>query len=961
MSLLEKLNAVKNTVPHYWPIGAFIHHNPLKGFEHLNFKEGLEKAQSIYGGRVYMEPSYYIDLYNKGKVKPELLEKNLLRPLKISDLSEDLVNVAKTFMLEVSPIWESLRSYEELKANEIDEELHTYLEEKSIYLDKEAWIASLTKHMAFYEIHDALFGTSEKELIEKDIIEYIARYLDEAQTTLSMSDRDLGMFNTFKLYEDIDHEGDSESYVAKMLEELKVPKQDIEQYFLTHILKLHGWAGFIKYRSEAKEYFPQQEHPSSLMDYMAVRLHFGLKYMQEEGKINNFDKLQAYIKDNSAYTILKLLQSKGKLTGTYNDAMEEHQAYQEILDAYVKEEINLDSLQTQLAKKALPALDMSLIAFSNFANLLKKEEGFVWLKSLEDSYIMEHVNEFTTAHTYDEKPLASAVFCLDVRSEVIRRTVEASGPYTTYGAGGFLGLPISFVEFDKAHTLQLAPAVIKPKNIVFEIPIESHEEYNRKKGIAKTTKKVLTDLKNNPYTPYIMVEAIGWIFGIKLFGKTFFPEKTEKLFDKMKPKKPKTTYTLDKLTEDEIEKYVKKLHINIINQVLTTQSDISLDSLEIDKLWEHLIFDKMLCSSVSTDMLEKLKHAYHVTPEDYEKQKEKLTHVGFTRDEQVMYVENFLKLIGQVKDFPKFFMISGHGSLSDNNPFESALDCGACGGSISLPNTRALCMMANKIEVREILKSKGIDIPQDTRFMPIYHTTTTDEISFYDTDILTPEESTLFANVQNDFKAASLAAREERVLDLPHATTQKDLFLKTRDWSEPRPEWGLAGNMGVFAGPRSSTQHVSFNNRMFLHSYDASLDNENADLLTRLFDGPLVVGEWINLEHYFATVDNKVYGAGSKVYHNVVAKVGVYNGNYSDLKIGLPTQSVLLEGKAYHEPVRLLTYMEAPLDTVAKAVENSVAQPFILNEWIRPVIIDKEAKKVYSYEYGEFIVIKELE
>jgi len=961
MSLLEKLNAVKDTVPHYWPIGAFIHHNPLKGFEHLNFKEGLEKAQSIYGGKVYMEPSYYVDLYNKGKIKSEYLEKNLLRPLQEADLSEDFVSVAKKFMLEVSPLWESLRSYEALKINTIDEELHAYLEEKSIYLNKEAWIESLTKHMTFYEIHDALFDTSEKELIEKDVIEYIARYLDEAQTTLSMSDRDLGMFNTFKLYEGIDHEGDSESYVAKILEALKVPTQDVEKYFLTHILKLHGWAGFIKYRSEDKEYYHQQEHPSSLMDYMAVRLHFGLKYMQKEGKINDFDKLQAYIKDNSAYTILKLLQSKGKLTGTYNDAMEERQSYQEILDAYVKEEINLDSLQIQLAKEALPELNINLIAFSNFANLLKKEEGFLWLKSLEDTYIMEHVNEFTAPHTYDEKPLASAVFCLDVRSEIIRRAVEASGPYSTYGAGGFLGLPISFVEFDKAHALQLSPAVIKPKNIVFEIPVESHDEYNRRKGIHKTTKKVLNDLKNNPYTPYIMVEAIGWLFGVKLFGKTFFPGKTEKLFDKMKPEKPKTTYTLDKLTNEEIEKYVKKLHINIINEVLTTQSGISLDETEVDRLWKHLVFDGMLCENVSKDVIEQLRHAYHITAEDYQIQKEKLSTVGFTTDEQVMYVENFLKIIGKVKDFPKFFMISGHGSLSDNNPFESALDCGACGGSISLPNTRALCMMANKPELRERLKSKGIDIPEDTRFMPIYHTTTTDEISFYDTDILDSEELALYARVQSDFKKASRATREERVVDLPHAKTEKDLFLKTMDWSEPRPEWGLAGNMGVFAGPRSSTQHVSFNNRMFMHSYDSNLDNENSDLLTRLFDGPLVVGEWINLEHYFATVDNKVYGAGSKVYHNVVAKVGVYNGNYSDLKIGLPTQSVLLEGEAYHEPVRLLTYMEAPLDTVAKAVENSVAKPFILNEWIRPIIIDKAAKKVYSYEFGEFIVIKELE
>jgi len=180
------------------------------------------------------------------------------------------------------------------------------------------------------------------------------------------------------------------------------------------------------------------------------------------------------------------------------------------------------------------------------------------------------------------------------------------------------------------------------------------------------------------------------------------------------------------------------------------------------------------------------------------------------------------------------------------------------------------------------------------------------------------------------------------------------------DWSETRPEWGLAGNMAVYAGPRDSTKHLALNNRFFMHSYDANVDNEEADILTGILDGPLIVGEWINLEHYFSTVDNHIYGAGSKVYHNIVSKVGVFSGNYSDLKIGLPMQSVYLEGEAYHEPIRLLTFVEAPLDKVSKALEKSIATPFIINEWIRPVIIDKEAKKVYAYQYGEFHVIKEL-
>jgi uncharacterized protein YbcC (UPF0753/DUF2309 family) len=164
--------------------------------------------------------------------------------------------------------------------------------------------------------------------------------------------------------------------------------------------------------------------------------------------------------------------------------------------------------------------------------------------------------------------------------------------------------------------------------------------------------------------------------------------------------------------------------------------------------------------------------------------------------------------------------------------------------------------------------------------------------------------------------------------------------------------------MGVFAGPRNSTKHLVLNNRFFMHSYDWKVDNDNADILTAIFNGPLIIGEWINLEHYFSTVDNHIYGAGSKVYHNIVSKIGVFSGNYGDLKIGLPIQSVYLEGEPYHEPVRLLSFVEAPLEIVGKAVENSIAKPFILNEWIRPVIIDREARKVYSYENGEFIIIK---
>ena len=42
----------------------------------------------------------------------------------------------------------------------------------------------------------------------------------------------------------------------------------------------------------------------------------------------------------------------------------------------------------------------------------------------------------------------------------------------------------------------------------------------------------------------------------------------------------------------------------------------------------------------------------------------------------------------------------------------------------------------------------------------------------------------------------------------------------------------------------------------------------------------------------FTFENNRVFGAGNKVLHNVVGTIGVLEGNAGDLKVGLPWQSV---------------------------------------------------------------------
>ena len=134
-----------------------------------------------------------------------------------------------------------------------------------------------------------------------------------------------------------------------------------------------------------------------------------------------------------------------------------------------------------------------------------------------------------------------------------------------------------------------------------------------------------------------------------------------------------------------------------------------------------------------------------------------------------------------------------------------------------------------------------------------------------------------------------------------------------------RPEWGLAGNTSFIAGRRELTKGLNLAGRVFLHSYDYREDPTNR-LLEMLMTGPQVVAQWVNMEHYFSTVDNDVYGAGSMIYHNVVDRVGIMSGPWSDLRLALAWQTMLNGETPYHEPMRLLTIIEAPRVNLEKLI-----------------------------------------
>ncbi len=164
-----------------------------------------------------------------------------------------------------------------------------------------------------------------------------------------------------------------------------------------------------------------------------------------------------------------------------------------------------------------------------------------------------------------------------------------------------------------------------------------------------------------------------------------------------------------------------------------------------------------------------------------------------------------------------------------------------------------------------------------------------------------------------------------------------------RDWAEVRPEWGLAGNAAFIAAPRAVTAHCSLDGRAFLHEYDWHRDPEFATL-ELIMTAPLMVAHWINMQYYGSVVDPGRFGSGNKVLHNVVGgSIGVLEGNGGDLRVGLAEQS-LHDGKVWrHEPVRLTVVIAAPQEAIDHVIEQHASvEDLVENQWLHLFQMDDQ-------------------
>ncbi len=487
------------------------------------------------------------------------------------------------------------------------------------------------------------------------------------------------------------------------------------------------------------------------------------------------------------------------------------------------------------------------------------------------------------------RPSVQAAFCIDVRSEIFRRALEAQAPdIETIGFAGFFGFPIEYVPIGQLRGGAQCPVLLKPSVIVCEaVKGAAGEEETEILGLRlmrRRAAKAWKAFKLSAVSSFAYVETIGLGFAAKIVS------------DALGLTRPVPDPSRDGLDGDIVERLGPRLEPAIVDGRVT----------------------------------------------------------GLAPEARLAMAETVLRAMSMTGRFARLVLLAGHGSASVNNPHASGLDCGACGGHTGEANARVAAAILNDPDVRIGLHARGIAIPADTYFLGALHNTTTDDVEIFDTETLPKSHADdLVALKQNLARAAALARRERAALlgIAPSGDVHGKVRARSRDWSQVRPEWGLAGNMAFIAATRARTRNASLSGRSFLHTYDWRGD-KNFATLELIMTAPMVVASWINLQYFGSSVNNKAFGSGNKALHNVVGALGVLEGNGGDLRTGLPWQSVHDGSRFIHEPLRLNVIIEAPIAAINDVLaRHEGVRALVENKWVHLFAID-DAGTLHRYWGG---------
>jgi hypothetical protein len=260
--------------------------------------------------------------------------------------------------------------------------------------------------------------------------------------------------------------------------------------------------------------------------------------------------------------------------------------------------------------------------------------------------------------------------------------------------------------------------------------------------------------------------------------------------------------------------------------------------------------------------------------------------------------------------------------------------------------------MLNDRRVRKQLEARGITIPDETWVIGGLHNTATEEITFFDLELLPSSHVAHLRELRKTLAPVLEQNAHERCrrfesasLDIHPQDALRHVQERAEDLAQTRPEYGNCTNAMCFVGRRSRIRGLFLDRRSFLMSYDQTLDSPDSAILARILAAVIPVCEGINLLYTLSAIDNRGWGSGTKLPHNVTSLLGVMDGAASDLRPGLPWQGVDI-----HEPVRLLFLIETTPEAMLQIINNNpnIAN-IIRNGWAQLAVLDPHSSRIQRF------------
>lgn len=841
------IEEVSTLIPPVWPLADYVAVNPFLGLAPRRFLDARQLLRDVRNCELLLPAAHFHDLYALGEITPADVERAFRQ------------------CLEAYPDRFTGRSPQRLT------QAVTELALAEAASDQPETIAvPERRYHTVSEVVDQRLGSSWSSHVITDISRHCGLHYDRGQAAWASPWKHLPLYEAWREASRMSRRMDllgltgfrqfvaslpaePEQAMAVLLTRLAVPEEHWRPFLLCQLSSVGGWASFLRYRHWHAAQADGSTLDEDLAGLLAIRLAYGAALAEQHP--------DAVAPAGSLFPAV----------GTATDRCEPSEGE---LARYLFQVAVEVAYQRRLCRGLVEQSSRHPDSRRSGMSAAHGAGGAPAVAGEQDA-----------AGAALPSPAANKtlqmIFCIDVRSEVFRRQLEAlTTDVETFGFAGFFGMSLEFVPLGAAAGPAQCPVLLTPgfrvsERVVGNTAATAQAVVERR--TLRSARKAWKSFQTSATSCFSFVESVGLAYLPKL------------LTDSLGWTQPVPGASGDGVP-------------------------------------------RQLRGAVGPDV--------HAPGAD-----------GLPLEQRLELATGMLRNLGLVENFARIVAICGHASEMVNNPYQAGYDCGACGGHSGEPNARVAAALLNDPAVRQGLAERGIVIPADTWFVPAVHITTTDEVRFLDTASLPATHAAAFADVERWMAAAGAATRLERSwrlgaakpsllqLDPPSADevadrAEADVLRRSRDWSEVRPEWGLAGNAAFIVAPRSRTIGLDLEGRTFMHSYDHSRDPEGT-VLELIMTAPMIVTSWINLQYYASAVDNRSFGSGNKLIHNVTGQLGVLLGNGGDLMTGLPWQAVSNGEQLMHEPLRLTVVIEAPRSAVARVVEkHQTVADLVENGWL---------------------------